>query len=261
MKPVRLLPIVIVAGTALTGLKFLGLMFDGSYLLTPVQQAVASQQTSTTPSADASAPTVPPLEAATTDAAAPTNGTATNGDPPAADQATPAAPAEDTAPPYGQPVVIGKGSKAERAVLERLGERRKTLELREKEIELREQLLKAAEQRLEQRIASLKALEEKIGGVVGDKQKREMAKFGDLVKMYESMKPKAAAKIFDRLELAVMVPVAKQMNPRKLGDVMARMTPEAAEKLTVALANNSYPGAASTGRRLPKIVGKKPDQQ
>jgi flagellar motility protein MotE (MotC chaperone) len=54
--------------------------------------------------------------------------------------------------------------------------------------------------------------------------------------MYETMKPKDAARVFDRLGLDVLVPVVQQMNPRKMSDVLAAMSPDRAEKLTVALA-------------------------
>ena len=54
--------------------------------------------------------------------------------------------------------------------------------------------------------------------------------------MYEAMKPKDAARVFDRLGLDVLVPVVQQMNPRKMSEVLAAMSPDRAEKLTVALA-------------------------
>jgi flagellar motility protein MotE (MotC chaperone) len=56
--------------------------------------------------------------------------------------------------------------------------------------------------------------------------------------MYESMKPKDAARVFDRLGLDVLVPVVQQMNPRKMSEVLAAMAPDRAEKLTVALATS-----------------------
>lgn len=261
MKTLRLLPIVIVAGTALTVLKVIGLVFDGGYLLTPIPDAVAAQQTEPAAADTPKDPAGADMQTASADSAPDTAAPA--GDANGAQQQAETPPAVKPPPApkkkkMGTEVLLNQGSEAERAVLERLGERRKVLEAREKEVELREQLLKAAEQRLEKKVAKLKQLESQIGGKVEEKKKKTQAKFADLVKMYESMKPKAAAKIFDRLSLSVMVPVAKQMKPRKLGDVMARMNPEAAEKLTVALATNSYPGAEASVVKLPKIEGKKP---
>jgi flagellar motility protein MotE (MotC chaperone) len=50
------------------------------------------------------------------------------------------------------------------------------------------------------------------------------------------MKPKDAARIFERLDMGVMIEVAKRMQPRKLSAVLAAMDPVAAQDLTVELA-------------------------
>ena len=57
--------------------------------------------------------------------------------------------------------------------------------------------------------------------------------------MYENMKAKDAAKIFDRLDLRILVEVVNAMNPRRMSDILGLMTPEAAERLTVEIANRS----------------------
>ena len=82
--------------------------------------------------------------------------------------------------------------------------------------------------------------------------------------MYEAMKPKDAARVFDRLGLDVLVPVVQQMNPRKMSEVLAAMAPERAEKLTVALATMArapsverrpmVDTAALPGNELPAIA-------
>lgn len=130
-------------------------------------------------------------------------------------------------------------SPAEKAILERLGERREELEGRMRELEMRERLLNSAEKKLDDRVGDLKALEEKAGGPGAGKQAAEEVKaIKNLVIMYESMKPKDAARVFDRLGLDVLVPVVQQMNPRKMSEVLAAMAPDRAEKLTVALATS-----------------------
>jgi flagellar motility protein MotE (MotC chaperone) len=71
------------------------------------------------------------------------------------------------------------------------------------------------------------------------------------------MKAKDAAKIFDRLDIKVLVQVATQINPRRMSDILAQMTPEAAERLTVELANRSAKRGPREGSdNLPKIEGK-----
>jgi flagellar motility protein MotE (MotC chaperone) len=83
-----------------------------------------------------------------------------------------------------------------------------------------------------------------------------------LVVMYENMKPKDAAKIFDRLNLQVLVPIATAMKPARMSEILAAMSPEAAEKLTVALASKSRDpnvaaaqaaGSATPAGELPRI--------
>lgn len=127
-------------------------------------------------------------------------------------------------------------SPAERALLERLGERREEIDARMRELELRERLLDAAEKKLDSRVGDLKDLETKAGGPAGKPPADESKAIKSLVIMYEAMKPKDAARVFDRLGLDVLVPVVQQMNPRKMSEVLAAMAPDRAEKLTVALA-------------------------
>lgn len=130
-----------------------------------------------------------------------------------------------------------QSSPAERAILERLGERREEIEARMRELDMRERLLDSAEKKLDGRLGDLKQLEDKVDGPKAKQAEDEAKAIKNLVIMYETMKPKDAAKVFDRLSLVVLVPVVQQMNPRKMSDVLAAMSPEAAEKLTVALAN------------------------
>ncbi|MGX5736711.1 MotE family protein [Bosea thiooxidans] len=130
-------------------------------------------------------------------------------------------------------------SPAEKAILERLGERRQELESRMRELEIRERLLDTAEKRLDGRAGDLKAIEEKNSTAAPKPAVEEAKAIKNLVIMYEAMKPKDAARVFDRLGLEVLVPVVQQMNPRKMSEVLAAMAPERAEKLTVALATSS----------------------
>jgi flagellar motility protein MotE (MotC chaperone) len=82
-------------------------------------------------------------------------------------------------------------------------------------------------------------------------------RFKSIVSMYENMKPKDAARIFDRLDMRILIDVSTEMNPRKMSEIMAQMSPDAAERLTVELANraNAQPKTQSPDQ-LPKIEGK-----
>jgi flagellar motility protein MotE (MotC chaperone) len=96
------------------------------------------------------------------------------------------------------------------------------------------------------RVSQLKAVEAQITVATGKKEEAEAARFKSLVTMYESMKPRDAAKIFDRLEVAVLLEVASQINPRRMADILALMAPETARRLTVELATRAQ-GAANGG--------------
>jgi flagellar motility protein MotE (MotC chaperone) len=139
--------------------------------------------------------------------------------------------------------------------LERLQERRQELEARAREIEIRENLLKVAEKRLEARAGELKEVEGRVQAA-GKKDEGEAERYKGLVTMYENMKAKDAAKIFDRLEMRVLLEVVSQINPRRMSDILGLMTPEAAEKLTVELANRGKGERTAAPNALPKIEGR-----
>lgn len=123
----------------------------------------------------------------------------------------------------------------EKTLLERLATRRQQIDEKEKALSEREALLAAAEQRLEQRIAELKAADSELKATL-EAKKTEQVTIKPLVTMYETMKPKEAAKIFEKLQLADLLPIAQAMNPRKLSDILAQLDPVMAGKLTVSMA-------------------------
>jgi len=167
-----------------------------------------------------------------------------------------AAPA---APPDG--IVIPNGgapgpSAAERAILERLSERRQELDKRARELDIREGLIAEAEKRVEAKLAEIKEAQAQLNVDTGKKNEAAAARFKSLVAMYENMKPRDAAKIFDRLEVDVLLAVASEINPRRMSDILAQMAPDTAEKLTVELANRSQGGSKPGNADLPKIEGR-----
>lgn len=156
------------------------------------------------------------------------------------------------------PLQQGKiNSPGERAILGRLQDRRQELEERNRELDMRESLIKAAEKRLEAKVNELKEIEGRIKAVSGARDEAEAQRFKGIVAMYESMKPKDAARIFDRLDMRILAEVATTLKARTMSEILAQMTPDAAEKLTVELANraNGHPKAQNAGE-LPKIDGK-----
>jgi flagellar motility protein MotE (MotC chaperone) len=72
--------------------------------------------------------------------------------------------------------------------------------------------------------------------------------------MYETMKPKDAAKIFDRLDVKVVLELASQIKPQRMSEILALMSAEAAERLTIEMATRSGGGGVNPSN-LPKIGG------
>ena len=57
-----------------------------------------------------------------------------------------------------------------------------------------------------------------------------------LVKIYSNMKPKDAARIFEGLDMQVLLEVIGRMKERKTAPILAQMNPKRAEQVTLELA-------------------------
>ena len=171
---------------------------------------------------------------------------------------TPAAPPKLDAGGVVIPIAPGRiDSPGERAILQSLQKRREQLDARARDLDMRESLLKAAEQRVQDKVDELKKIEAKVKASEGNRGKAEAARFKDIVTMYENMKAKDAARIFDRLDMNTLVEVSTKMNPRAMSSILAQMTPEAAQRLTVELATLAGGQPTKQGpKQLPKIQGK-----
>ncbi len=254
VRDIRVIPVVMVAIFGFAVLKIAGLVIDGGYVFD--YQPDTSQRSwaqnalnfptgkadpaDITGSLDEKKEQAPKPEAAKSEAP------------------KPAAPAVEAAKPDGamaypspeQPV-----SASERAILERLQSRRLELDARAREMDIRESLLKAAEKRVESRVEELKGVELQISTATEQKGEADAARFKGIITMYEAMKPKDAAKVFDRLEMPVLFQIASQIAPRKMSDILGLMSPEAAERLTVEMARRASPDKSASAE-LPKIEGK-----
>ena len=269
IRELRILPVVMLAAICLLALKLTGIALDGGYILSDAKDDAQIET--------AKAPEPKPAAPVETVAAAPSpmggkqswaqevfGFPETTGSVP---ETKPAEKAKETAgpvnppkaPPDGKLVPLDGGpqpSPGERAVLERLQDRRLELDARSREIDIRENLLKATEKRLEARAQDLKDIESRIGASSQKKGEADATRFKGIVTMYENMKAKDAAKIFDRLEMKVLIEVATQMNPRRMSDVLGQMQAEAAERLTVEMASRAGTEKGQSDSDLPKIEGK-----
>ncbi len=136
-------------------------------------------------------------------------------------------------------------SEQEIRVLRSLANRREELDLREDELDTREQTAIAAEARLDEQITELKAVETQVATILAQIEAQQDKRMADLVRTYEAMKPKDAARIFDTMQdEVVLVDLAKSMKPAALAAVMASMDSKRAELVTKRLAALAEPPAS-----------------
>ena len=268
-RDIRVLPVVLVAVFGLAVLKVAGLVIDGGYVFDyqPDQPAKRSwaQENLGYPGGQGSAKSnvKDSIKGSVKGDPADITGSVKKEEKKeekAEEAPKPATPASEASKPDGLVVLPDANqpqvSASERAILERLQARRQELEQRAREFEIRESLLKSAEKRIEGRVEEMKATEARITTVTGQKAETDAARFKGIITMYEGMKPKDAAKVFDRLEMSVLYDIASQIAPRKMSDILGLMQPEAAERLTVELARRAGTDKSASTADLPKIEGK-----
>ena len=158
---------------------------------------------------------------------------------PAGEQPTPAPLPAGIEPVAEAPVAEGqqenKLSEAEITLLQQLAGRRDALDERARAAEKQEALLKAAEARIDQKVRELKSMQANLERLIKVYDEQHEAKILSLVKIYENMKPKDSARIFEELDMETLLPVAERMKERKLAPVMAEMNPTKAKHITEEL--------------------------
>ena len=128
-------------------------------------------------------------------------------------------------------------SRSEIELLQELSRRRDELDQREQTLVQKEGLLAAAEQRIDKKIAELDAIRSDIEGLIKKYDEQEEAEVQRLVKIYEAMKPKDAARIFDQLEMHILLQVVERMAERRVAPILADMNPRRANELTSEIAS------------------------
>lgn len=171
----------------------------------------------------------------------------------AAAAATPATPPVDPAaaapPPQtasAAPTTLAKANSwhstseltpSEVEVLQQLARRREALAARSDDIERREIVLRAAEQRIGQKLDELKGMQTTLEKLLKSYDEQKKGQIESLIKIYENLKPKDAAQIFEELEMETLLMVAEGMKERKLAPVLAQLSPSRAKDITEELAH------------------------
>lgn len=131
---------------------------------------------------------------------------------------------------------VPRFSDAEVEVLETLASRREELDKRARELDQQALLLKATENRVDEKLAEMNALRDELEALLQKQTAEQQQRLDKLVKIYENMKPKDAAGIFDELELDVLLGILDRMSERKSAPIIAAMDPVKARIISLKLA-------------------------
>lgn len=144
-----------------------------------------------------------------------------------------------------EPIDVSKLTRGEVAVLQRLSERRRELDERQARVDERERLLAAMETRIDDKIAQLRSIQTEIESLLGKVSEAQESEYQRLVRIYEAMEPEDAARIFQGLDLPVLMQVMERMKERRTAPILAQMDPVRAREVTTELAERRKlpPGA------------------
>lgn len=167
--------------------------------------------------------------------------------PPEAAKVGPAAPVvgpAETAPTEAVPPGGGRGlslnsrvfSPTELDILQSLVKRREQLDGWEKDVSVKENLLADVEKRVDEKITQIEAMKAELRAMISQYDNEQDSKIKSLVKIYEAMKPRDAARIFDEVEMPILLLVIDRMAEKKAAPILAAMEPKKAKQLTVELA-------------------------
>lgn len=208
---VRVLPVVVVVALFLMGVKVVGIWDVLKNGKSPVSVAAFAEADSPAPSSDKAENTLDSQQLA---------------------QATEPAKGDDGDKPL-DPVLF---TRSEIELLQDLSKRRKELDAREQTVIQKEGLLTAAEDRIDKKIVELQKVRTEIEGLIKTYDEQEEGEIKGLVQIYEKMKPKDAARIFDELDMDILLQVFDRMKASKSASVLANMRPQKAKEVTSRIA-------------------------
>ena len=130
-------------------------------------------------------------------------------------------------------------TQSEIMILQELAERREALDLRSREIDKKAVQLKVAEEEIEKKLAQLREYESKLKKLIGEYNEKEKEKIAALVKMYASMKPQSAARIFNTLYIETAASLLREMKPSSASAIVSQMEAVKAKAVTDEIIGNS----------------------
>lgn len=131
-------------------------------------------------------------------------------------------------------------SRAEIAdLLDALQQREAAVAEREARVEIRTKSLDVAQQEIERRIDALEAAEERLSATLALADSAAEDDLARLTTVYENMKPKEAAALFQAMEPAFAAGFLARMRPDSAAKIMAGLEPQNAYSISAILAGRN----------------------
>jgi flagellar motility protein MotE (MotC chaperone) len=131
-------------------------------------------------------------------------------------------------------------TQSEILILQDLATRREALDLRSREIDRKAVQLRVAEEEIDRKLQQLQMYERRLDALVNRYNEQQKEKINSLVRVYSTMKPRDAARIFDNLDIDIIVSLFKQMKPSVASGILSQMSAEKARTVTDELIGNSF---------------------
>lgn len=131
---------------------------------------------------------------------------------------------------------ISNLSRSEIELLKELQKRRNNIDKEKNNLNIREQVLKETENKIDKKVIELQNLQNQVEDLMKQYNQKENSKILSLVKIYENMKPKDAAKIFNELEMPILIKVISNMKEVKVAPIIAAMDSSKARDVSLEIA-------------------------
>lgn len=118
-------------------------------------------------------------------------------------------------------------------------ERERALEMREKEFEDRRIALEIADEALERKLAALTEAEQKLRKTLALADVAAEDDLTRLTEVYEKMKPKESAALFEEMDSRFAAGFLARMRPEAAAQIMAGLSPTVAYTISVVLAGRN----------------------
>ena len=126
-------------------------------------------------------------------------------------------------------------------LLRAIDERSRQLDARASDLADRARMLEVIESRASEQVEALQAERRALETTLAQVDREAEAEIARLVKIYENMKPKEAARIFEAMPAEVAAGFVRRMAEKKSALVMGNLNAKHAYAITLAMANSRVP--------------------